>query len=373
MTALLRADALYDAGRYEQAAALAAQHLASEPDDASALVLLARCRLRLDRTRDALAAVDEALRHEPDSLMAWLVRTDVLLARRAYPEAEQSARRAVEIAPYHWGSHYALGAALDRAVDAAGQRPVDWSQGTAARKAEAYEAARRAVELGPEEDAAHFLVGITAQRLGDHKTAQRAYETALRLNPDSSEAHNNLSLIHMRGRWFRRGAWTKAAEGFVESAALDRDDREARFNLETMAWGTAAGARWVALLGFFAAATGSAPARSGSTGAEAVVPLVVGAAVVVGAWAGWALWMLRRVPPRVRRPLLLVARACRPVLAMATAVALLGLHSVLTLVLWSADAGFVAALGGPLFWTVVITYWVSRAALRRREPGRAGA
>ncbi|HEY9373471.1 tetratricopeptide repeat protein [Streptomyces sp.] len=370
MTALLRADALFDAGRYEQAAALAAQHLATDPGDGTALVLLARCRHRLGQDRDALATVDEALRAEPDSLMAWLVRTDVLLALRAYPEAEQTARRAVEIAPQAWGSHYALGAALDRAVDAAAQRPVDWS-GTAGRKAEAYEAARRAVELGPEEDATHFLVGITAQRLGDHRTAQRAYETALRLNPENSEAHNNLSLIHMRGRWFRRGAWTKAAEGFVESAALDRNDREARYNLETMAWGTAAGARWVALLGFFAAALGSAPLRTGGTGADAVVAPVIGGAVLVGAWAGWALWMLRRVPPRVRRPLLLVARGCKPVLAMATAVALLGLHSVLTLVLWWTDATVVAGLGGPMFWAVVITYWVSRAALNRRAPGRA--
>ncbi|WP_418956987.1 tetratricopeptide repeat protein [Streptomyces tritici] len=369
MTALLRADALYDAGRYEAAAALAAQHLAGDPGDANALVLLARCRHRLGQDGEALATVDEALRADPHSLTALLVRTDVLLALQAYADAELTARRAVELAPQHWGSHYALGAALDRAVDAAARRPVDWS-GTAHRKAEAYEAARRAVALAPEEDAAHFLVGITAQRLGDHATAQRAYETALRLNPESSEAHNNLSLIHMRRRWFKRGAWTKAAVGFVESAALDRDDKEARYNLEAMAWGTAAGARWVALLGYLAANIGSAPLRTGGSGTGAVVALMVGAAVVVGAWGGWALWMLRRVPPRVRRPLLLVARSCRPVLAMATAVGLLGLQSVLALVLWWTPASFVAALGVPLFWGVVITYWVSRAALRRREPGR---
>ncbi|MFG2328567.1 tetratricopeptide repeat protein [Streptomyces sp. NPDC048604] len=370
MTALLRADALYEAGRYEQAAALAAQHLATDPDDAPALVLLARCRHRLGQDAGALATVDQALRSEPDSLVALLVRTDVLLALEAYLEAEQTARRAVGLAPQHWGSHYALGAALDRASNAAARRPVDWS-GAANRKAEAYEAARRAVALAPEEDAAHFLVGITAQRLGDHKTARRAYETALRLNPESSEAHNNLSLIHMRSRWFTRGAWTKAAVGFVESASLDRDDREARYNLETMAWGTAAGARWVAVIGFFAAALGSAPLRTGGSGAEATASLLIGAAVLVGVWGGWALWTLRRVPPRVRRPLLLVARSCRPVLAMAAAVGLLGLHSVLALVLWSVDSAFVAALGTPLFWGMVITYWASRAALRRREPGRA--
>lgn len=41
--ALRQADALFDLGRYEQAATLAAQHLAGAPDDAPALVLLARC------------------------------------------------------------------------------------------------------------------------------------------------------------------------------------------------------------------------------------------------------------------------------------------------------------------------------------------
>ncbi|MGW0117049.1 tetratricopeptide repeat protein [Streptomyces sp. NPDC003327] len=358
-TALARAEALYDAGRYAQAGALVAQHLATDPEDAEALVLLARCHHRAEKHPAALAAVDQALRARPELLMAWLMRTQILLALKRYAEAEAAGRHAVALAPNFWGSHYALGTALAEHGE---------HTRTPARTVEAYEAARAAVTLGPEEDAAHFLVGLTAQRRGDHATAQRAYETALRLNPQSSEAHNNLSLLRLRRRWFRRGAWTQAAEGFVASAALDVQDRKARYNLEAMAWSTAAGARWVALLGFFAAALGSAPARTGATGAGAVVPFLIGAAVLVGAWGGWALWMTRRVPPRLRRPLLLVARGCRPVLAMAAAVALLGLYSVAAMALWSFDAGVVGGLGAPLFWAVIITYWVSRTALNRRAP-----
>lgn len=359
--ALDRADALFDVGRYEQAAALVAQHLATDPDDAAALVLLARCRHRLGQEREALDTVERALRAEPDALPGWLMRTHILLALKRYEEAEQAARHSVELAPQYWGSHYALGTVLDRSV-------------RTERRREAYEAARTAVALAPEESDAHFLVGLTAQRTGHHRIAQQAYETALRLDPQSSEAHNNLSLLHLRRRWFRRGAWTKAAEGFVESAALDMNDRQARYNLETMAWGTVAGARWVALLGFVAAAIGSASLRTGSSGAEALVPYAIGAVVLVGGWAGWAVWITRRVPRRLRRPLLLVARNCRPVLAMALAVGLLGLHSLVSMALWTLDASVVGALGYPLFWVVIITYWVSRSALRRRAPtaGRAG-
>ncbi|MFD8010164.1 tetratricopeptide repeat protein [Streptomyces sp. NPDC058955] len=360
-SALARAEALYEAGRYEQAGELAARHLAQEPEDADALTLLARCQHRAGNHAAALVAVEQALRAEPELIMAHLMRTQILLALKRYGDAEAAAHRSVQLAPQFWGSHYAMGTALAATAEAGGGRDR-------ARLAAAYEAARTAVALGPEEDAAHFLVGLTAQRRGDHATARQAYETTLRLNPQSSEAHNNLSLIRLRRRWFRRGAWTQAAEGFVASAALDLTDRKARFNLEAMAWGTAAGARWVALVGFLASAVGAAPVRTGATGADAIVPFVIGAAVLVGAWGGWAVWMARRVPPRLRRPLLLVARSCRPVLAMAAAVGLLGLYSAVSMALWSFDAGVVAGLGTPLFWAVVLTYWISRSALNRRMP-----
>ncbi|MER8237336.1 tetratricopeptide repeat protein [Streptomyces sp. NPDC094049] len=354
-TALLRAEALYDTGRYAQAGELVARHLATEPEDAEALVLLARCHHRAEDHPAALDAVERALSAEPELLAGVLMRVQILLGLKRYPEAEATARHSVRLAPQHWGTHYALATVLSRSVNRA-------------RNTEAYEAARTAVQLAPEEDAAHFLVGLTAQRRRDHATARRAYETTLRLNPQSSEAHNNLSLLRLRRRWFRRGAWTQAAEGFVASAALDLQDRKARHNLEAMAWNTVAGARWVALAGFLASAFGAAPVRDGATGADAVVPFVIGAAVLLGAWGGWALWMARRVPPRLRRPLFLVARSCRPVIAMAAAVGLLGLYSAVTMALWSFGTGVVGGLGTPLFWAVIITYWVSRSALNRRAP-----
>ncbi|MEV7617324.1 tetratricopeptide repeat protein [Streptomyces sp. NPDC089799] len=366
--ALQQADALFDLGRYAQAAALAARHLAGDPDDATALVLLARCRHRLGDAQQALPAVEQALHVAPESVTAWLTHAHVLLALKRYEQAEGSARRAVELAPQHWGSHYTLGTVLDGAVEdgAVRHRAFRRRAVLAKHRRAAHESARTAAALAPEESDAHFLVGLTAHRTGNHRVARHAYETALRLDPDSSAAHNNLSLLHLRHGWFRRGSWARAAEGFVQAAALDLNDRQARHNLEIMAWGTVVGSRWVALAGMIAVAVGSAHLRAGASGSDALVTYLVCAAVLVGSWGGWLLWQARRVPPHLRRPLLLVSRGCRQVLGMAFAIALLIVHSSLALVLW--HSALFGALAIPLFFFALVMSVAGRTALRQRAP-----
>ncbi|WP_371614682.1 tetratricopeptide repeat protein [Streptomyces sp. NBC_00454] len=351
--ALQQANALFDLGRHEQAAALAAQHLAGDPDNATALVLLARCRVRLGDGRQALITVERALHVAPESVGPWLTHTHVLLALKEYKQAEVSARRAVELAPQHWAGHYNLGIVLGH-----GARRK--------RKRAAYESARRAVALAPEESDAYILVGLTAHRTGNHRLAQEAYETALRLNPDNSRAHNHLSLLHLRRRWLRPGSWTRAAEGFVRAAALDLEDRHARHNLENMAWGTLMGSRWVAFAGSLAVALGSAHLRAGAVGTDALVTCLVCAAVLVGGWGGWLLWQARRVPPRLRRPLLLVARGCRPVLGMTLPIALLIVHAALALVLWRS--ALFSGLAIPLVFFALVMSVAGRTALQQGAP-----
>ncbi|MEV7677686.1 tetratricopeptide repeat protein [Streptomyces sp. NPDC088341] len=353
--ALKRADALHEMGRYEQAAATVSAHLAGRPDDARAWVLLARCAHALGDRAEALRAVDEALRADPHRLSAWIVRAELLTGARRYPEAEAAARESIRLAPHFWGAYQALAWVLDRSGDRS-------------RRQEAYAVARQAAELAPEHDSAHFLVGVTAHRLRDFQTAELAYRTALRLNPQSSEAHNNLAMLSMGHRWRRRGAWAAAAEGFATAAALDTADRDARFNLESMAWGVAAGARWVALAGLVVSVLGTVGPRTGDSGTGALVAQGVAATVLAALWAGWGLWIRHRLPARLRRPMLLLARRCPPVVAMGVAVGLLGLHSAAVVALPGAGAGLVGGLGVPLFWGMLLTYWLSRAALNRRRP-----
>ncbi|MDH6539744.1 tetratricopeptide repeat protein [Streptomyces sp. SPB4] len=352
---LRQADALFDLGRHEQAAELAARHLADAPDDATALVLLARCRQHLGDARQALTTVEHALRVAPESVSALLVHAHVLLTLKQYRQAEDSARRAVALAPQLWASHYSLGAVLDRG-------------GRHGRRRAAYESARRAVALAPEESDAHVLLGVTAHHTGDHHLARQAYETALRLDPHNSTAHNNLSLLHLRRRWLRPGSWTRAAEGFVRAATLDLNDHQARHNLENMAWGTLMGSRWVAFAGTVAVSSGSAHLRAGASGTDALVTRLVCAAVLVGGWGGWLLWQTRRIPPHLRRPLLLVSRGCRPVLGMTFPIALLVVHSVLALALWRS--ALFGALAIPLFFFVIVTSVAGRTTLQQRAPKR---
>ncbi|MGW8776914.1 tetratricopeptide repeat protein [Streptomyces sp. NPDC055796] len=352
---LQQAAALFDLGRHEQAAALASRHLAGAPDDATALVLLARCRNRLGDAQQALTSVEHALRVAPESMSAWQVHAHILLSLKKYRQAEVSARRTVELAPQLWASHYTLGAVLGRSV-------------RRKRKRAAHESARRAVALAPEESDAHVLLGLTAQRTGNHRGAQQAYETALRLDPANTAAHNHLSLLHLRRSWFRPGSWTRAAEGFVQAAALDLDNPWARHHLENMAWGTLMGSRWVAFAGTVAVALGTAHLRAGATGTDALLTCLACAAVLVGGWGGWLLWQSRRVPPHLRRPLLLVARGCRSVLGMTLPLALLIVHSALALVLWRNALFSAAAI--PLVFFALAMSVAGRTALQQRAPKR---
>ncbi|MFJ3923254.1 tetratricopeptide repeat protein [Streptomyces sp. NPDC090022] len=354
--ALERADLLYDLGRHDEAAALASQHLAQHPGDAKALVLLARCRRSLRDLPGALATIEEALRAEPDSVYAWMVRADTLSRLGRLHEAVASARRCVELAPLFWGSHHTLALVLERSTNRVLHK-------------DAYASARRAVELEPQEASAHFMVGLTAHRVGDHTTARAAYETTLRLDPQSSEAHNNLALLDRKRGRFSSRAWRRAVEGFAESAALDADDRHARFNLETMAWSVAASARWSTLGGsVIALVTTVVP------DAPAAVPWA-GAALVAVLWGGWVLWQRHRIPPRLRRPMLMIVRGCRPVRAMALAAGLLGLYAVALFVMAAfgvraADRVVLGGVGAALFWFMIVTYWAGRVAMRQRAPGR---
>ncbi|MFE6843582.1 tetratricopeptide repeat protein [Streptomyces sp. NPDC057686] len=351
--ALQQADALFDLGRHEQAAALAAQHLAGHPDDADALVLLARCRHRLGDDQQALTAVEHALRVAPGSVSGWLVRTHVLLALKEYKQAEESARRAVELAPQYWASHYTLGSVLDRS-------------GRRKHKRAAHESARRAVALAPEESDAYVLLGLTAHHTRGYHLAQQAYETALRLNPENNTAHNNLALLHLRRQWRRPGSWARAAEGFVQAAALDVDDRHARHNLEKMAWASLTGSRWVAFAGALAVALGTARLRAGATGTDAFLTCLVCVALLVGGWGGWLRWQTRRVPPHLRRPLLLVSRRSRPIFGIALAIALLVVHSALALVLWHSALFALGAL--PLVFFVLAMSVAGHTALQQQAP-----
>ncbi|GHJ37673.1 tetratricopeptide repeat protein [Streptomyces sp. TS71-3] len=350
--AVERAHALLAAGRPQQAAAVLAPHLAERPDDAAALTVLAYCHRDGGDLTGALEAADAALGADPRYAQAWVVRAGLLARLSRAAEAEHAAREVIRLLPDNWAGYRTLGYVLLKADDRG-------------RRQETYRVALRAVELGPEEAGNHFLVGLAAHRLGDTPTAQRAYERALRLDPEDAATRYNLSLLHMRGSRLRPRRWARAVEGFADAAALDATDRSAPYNLQVMAWSVASGAGWAALAGLVVAVVGTAGARDGGPLLPAV-PVTAAALAALG--TGWALWNRSRTPPRLRRLLLTLARASGPVRTMAYAAVLVACYDVAAVALPRADALLMGAAGDVALWTLLITRWLSHRALRRRKP-----
>lgn len=179
MTALDRAQVLADLGRHTEARAELAIHLANEPDSLGGLYLLAQCELALDDPTAALAAADCAIAVAPEAELAMRLRALALADLGRHRAAREAAKAAIRIDPGHWRTHYVLAIVRSR---------TDVFD-------EAYPAALRAVELAPHESEAHVMVGITAAGMGHKKEARAAYHEALRLDPQSATALNNLAAM----------------------------------------------------------------------------------------------------------------------------------------------------------------------------------
>jgi tetratricopeptide (TPR) repeat protein len=93
------------------------------------------------------------------------------------------------------------------------------------RPDEALAAFERATALAPGDAAAWTHVGILSLRSGDAPRAERAFETALGIDPMQRDSLNNLATIYLERR-----EWSKALD--LTSVALQRDPNflEAAYN-----------------------------------------------------------------------------------------------------------------------------------------------
>ncbi len=174
---------LLDLGRAAEAEARLRPILAEDPAWATPLLLLNRALLRQGRAEEALPVAYAACAAAPDWAESFIGLSTCLAHLERLPEAVAAAEQAVAVAPQQWVSHYQLAHVLMQ-----GRRP---------RTRDAYEAAIRAVGLNPGSAEAHNLVGMALADLGDNAGARRAYENALRLNPQLMTALNNLATLEL--------------------------------------------------------------------------------------------------------------------------------------------------------------------------------
>lgn len=203
---IARADHLLDLGRHSQAEEILRAHLATDPNSAEALRLLVLALLGQERAAEALDAAEAAVREAPEEEHGFRLLSIVYARLDRTNDAVRAAREAVRAAPGMWQTHYTLGMALRT-----GRMP---------RTRDALDCANEAVRLAPHESSPYNLAGLCLDDLRMPVEAQRAYEEALRLDPQSATALNNLAATTaQRGRL--------AAAARLLSAGLSSDPQEA--------------------------------------------------------------------------------------------------------------------------------------------------
>lgn len=217
---LARARLLLAAGRYQDAASLAYQCVASRPGDPEPLIVAAWAETGQRKFDAAEVAARAAIGFAPESPEAHRALVGALTNRayaagkyatgRAGRRAMAAGKQLVRLAPNDVQSHWAM-------TDAC----------TAARKGRAAVAASNtALEMAPNLPPTWLLRARAARVAGDLEVAESAIREALRLQPDNYDANNELGIILRR-----RGRTGEALQQLKSTAALDPIERPARVNL----------------------------------------------------------------------------------------------------------------------------------------------
>lgn len=173
------------AGQLSQAEEVLRQALMLRPDDATATTHLARILLGLGRTDDALRLLDDFLQSTalpvPPELL--LLRAQVLLDLRSWPEAITAFRQAIDAAPDNGSAELGLAMALGES----GQVEATTT------------AARHAIAKGADSPGARYVLGRALLAANRPDEAEDQLRQALTLQPHHVAAHCSLTeLIWMR-------------------------------------------------------------------------------------------------------------------------------------------------------------------------------
>jgi serine/threonine protein kinase/tetratricopeptide (TPR) repeat protein len=133
--------------------------------------------------------------------------------------AEREFRRAIEIDPQYAPAYAGLAQVYGWSVE--------WLAGGQTMREAADRASRRALELGPELPESHVARAAVLALQKDHQAAEREYEEAIRLNPNSFEAYYPYAR-----NCFEMGKFAESVDLFRRAAELRPEDFQSVFLLE---------------------------------------------------------------------------------------------------------------------------------------------
>ncbi|MFE2289963.1 tetratricopeptide repeat protein [Streptomyces sp. NPDC059452] len=345
-----QAEALHALGRDDDAKELLARRLAEDTEDGAAWVQLARCHLALREFDEVIRTTGEALRIAPEDYDALIVRAYGLRRTGRRDEALAAAQEAVRLRPESWATHITLAEAVSA-----------WQE----RWPESFAIAEHAVRLAPEEPDVYRGLWKYSLLAGRHDAQRFAVAEALRLDPDSTWARQELAAQQAAAPGIRLPA--KAA-AYADGLAAEPDSALLRAKLDLTVFRMLRGTRWLAVLSLcIAGAFIDLFPTEGETPKELPIPLgmrLYALFLMALAWGLGALLRYRKLRSGVRLTLQSLLRRmfwARLVLAQAVWGTLLAV--VIALVPWSERG-----IPQVLFWTglipVLLTIWFDRP--RRR-------
>ncbi|MEP6797238.1 MAG: tetratricopeptide repeat protein, partial [Lapillicoccus sp.] len=252
------------------------------PDDAELLGSAAYAWLQKGNWAQAAALARQASAADPDDDRALRLQASALLQLGQARPAAELAYRAVQLAPHAYITHLLYARCLSEIPGAQQQ---------------AWDEAMTTVALAPQEPSTHVLVAdlayppenaVNARGLD---IAEEALRRALELDPQNSTAMNNLARVRLR-RSKRLGAMS----GFSDALTADPQNEVALHNIGVVLGGFLRPAHWL-ILGAIIASILFADPQSGLAGrlTQGVIALAVVGVV------GWVVIRVRRaVPGRLR-------------------------------------------------------------------------
>jgi len=195
---LARARTMLDLKRHAEAASLLAGIVATDPGNGTAWCLLTLAHLGAGRNTDAAAAAERAIAAAPASDWPYRLASTVQLRLDNTRSALQAAEEARRLAPQEWRCHLCVAQA---------------TLATKERFDDAEAAAAKARELAPNEPDVYLISGKVSLERGKRAEARAYQERALALDPEHVGAMNELGKIRLR-----RLGGAAAAHHFAQAA-----------------------------------------------------------------------------------------------------------------------------------------------------------
>lgn len=233
-----RVEMLLQQNRWELAERELGRLLVEDANDAWPIAMMALCRMRLGKEKEALELADRAVGLAPDESYVFHMRAMALVHNGKLDDAIRQLDEALRIDP-NVPDYFELLARLNGVLNRSEKAIAAASQGLAhdpdhngclvaladqfvkkGRLNEAEETLRRALENNPEDADAFALLGDVNMRLGRTTEARQFYEETLRLEPGNRDARSGL----LDSRRMAKGTFRRLMPLLLLGDRLTRDN-----------------------------------------------------------------------------------------------------------------------------------------------------